>query len=296
MTTKKHFFPHGSFSIRDGSEIRFWEDKWLGATTLREQYPALYRIVRHKDVTLQSVMVTSPPTMTFRRDVVGPRLTSWNELLQRLAPIQLVQGKDIFRWELTKNGLFSVKSMYEALKKPVQPILNNKSIWKLRIPLKTKVFAWYLRRGVILTKDNLAKRNWHGCKRCVFCHEDETIKHLFFQCQFARAIWSIIQIGSSLYPPRSIANIFGNWLNGVVVRYKSLIRVGAIAVIWSLWLCRNDKVFNNVSSNLMQVIYRCTATLRSWLPLQQVSRPLDGGFYTIRGYAEGYFLPTWVAA
>jgi hypothetical protein len=36
MATKKHFFPHGCFSIGDGSEIRFWEDKWLGTTTLRE--------------------------------------------------------------------------------------------------------------------------------------------------------------------------------------------------------------------------------------------------------------------
>jgi hypothetical protein len=26
----------------------------------------------------------------------------------------------------------------------------------MKIPLKIKVFAWYLRRGVILTKDNLA--------------------------------------------------------------------------------------------------------------------------------------------
>ena len=45
MATKKFFFQHGSFSIRDGSEIRFWEDKWLGQSTLREQYPALYTIV-----------------------------------------------------------------------------------------------------------------------------------------------------------------------------------------------------------------------------------------------------------
>jgi hypothetical protein len=29
-------------------------------------------------------------------------------------------------------------------------------------------------------------RNWHGCKKCVFYHQDETIKYLFFQCQFAR--------------------------------------------------------------------------------------------------------------
>jgi hypothetical protein len=94
MAIKKHFFPYGSFFIRDGPEIRFWEDRWLGATTLRKQYSALYMIVRHKDVTLQGVMETSPPCMTLRCDVVGLHLTSWNELLQKLASIQLVQGKD----------------------------------------------------------------------------------------------------------------------------------------------------------------------------------------------------------
>ena len=36
MDTKKYFFSYGSLSIKDGSEIRFWEDKWLGNTTLRE--------------------------------------------------------------------------------------------------------------------------------------------------------------------------------------------------------------------------------------------------------------------
>ena len=81
MATKKYFFPYGSFSIKDGSEIRFWEDKWLGNTALREQYPALYNIVRHKGDTLAKVMETSPPSMTFRRDLIGPRLASWNELL-----------------------------------------------------------------------------------------------------------------------------------------------------------------------------------------------------------------------
>jgi hypothetical protein len=159
MATKKYFFLFGSFSIRNGSEIRFWEDRWLGTTTLREQYPALYNIVRHKSDTLQKVMETSPPSMSFRRDITGPRLVSWNELLQRLASIQLVPGADEFRWNLTKNGKFSVSSMYKALIIPNQPIMNNKYIWKMKIPLKTKVFAWYLRRGVILTKDNLAKRN-----------------------------------------------------------------------------------------------------------------------------------------
>ena len=31
------------------------------------------------------------------------------------------------------------------------------------------VFMWYLKRGVLLTKDNLARRNWLGSKICSFC-------------------------------------------------------------------------------------------------------------------------------
>jgi hypothetical protein len=73
-----------------------------------------------------------------------------------------MQGSDEFRWNLTGNDSFSVASMYNALIQPDIPIDNNSKIWKMKIPLKTKVFAWYLRRGVILTKDNLAKRNWQG--------------------------------------------------------------------------------------------------------------------------------------
>jgi hypothetical protein len=66
MATKKSFFCLGSFSIKDGSEIRFWEDRWLGATTLREQYPALYNIVRLKGDTIAKVLETSPPNVAFR--------------------------------------------------------------------------------------------------------------------------------------------------------------------------------------------------------------------------------------
>ena len=104
MATKKLFFPHGSFSIRDGSEIRFWEDKWLGQSTLREQYPALYTIVRNKSDTIAKVLGTSPPDVSFRRSLLGTRQASWNALLIRLDSIQLSEGPDKFQWNLTKNG------------------------------------------------------------------------------------------------------------------------------------------------------------------------------------------------
>ena len=208
---------------------------------------------------------------TSRRDLIRTRLPSWNDLLVRLNSVQLTQGHDDFRWTLCQNGKFTVESMYRALSQLEVPIdENNKKIWKMKMALKLKVFTWYLRRGVILTKDNLVKRNWHGNTKCVFCPLDETIKHLFFECSFARSIWSSIQIASNLYPPTSVANIFGHWLHGIDNKLRPIIRVGAIAITWSLWLSRNDKVFNDKDSTRLHVIYRCTSILRSWSILQRV--------------------------
>jgi hypothetical protein len=99
----------------------------------------------------------------------------------------------------------------------------------------------------------------------------------FFQCCLARSIWSVIQVASTLFPPRSITNIFGNWLNGIDNRFKKHIRVGAISFIWSLWLCRNDEVFNNKNSSILQVIYRAIGILRLWSSLQHIQ---DRDLYT----------------
>ncbi|WVZ64246.1 hypothetical protein U9M48_013798 [Paspalum notatum var. saurae] len=46
-------------------------------------------------------------------------------------------------------------------------LVNNgvnvpQEMWRVRVPLKVKKNLWYLKREVILTKDNLAKRNWKG--------------------------------------------------------------------------------------------------------------------------------------
>jgi hypothetical protein len=170
----------------------------------------LYDIVRHKGDTIAHVLESNPLNVALRRNLYGPRLVSWDNLLQRLASVQLTVGRDEFQWNLHENEKFSVASMYNALISSDLPVLDNKKIWKMKIPLKNNFFAWYLCREVILTKDNLIKRNCHGSKSCVFRSHDDTIKHLFFQCNFERSIWPVIQEASGLYPPTSIAIVFGN--------------------------------------------------------------------------------------
>jgi hypothetical protein len=59
----------------------------VGNIPLSKQYPALCNIMRHKSDTIATIMPTSSPYMTFRRDLIGTRLDAWNALLQRLASI-----------------------------------------------------------------------------------------------------------------------------------------------------------------------------------------------------------------
>jgi hypothetical protein len=88
----------------------------------------LYTIVRHKSDTIATVIATSPPNVSFQRDLIGPRFTAWNALLQCLDSIQLSAGPDESRWNLHANGNFSVDSLYKAIVQSDIPVDNNKKI------------------------------------------------------------------------------------------------------------------------------------------------------------------------
>jgi hypothetical protein len=243
MRVKDIFFSRGKFKVGNGSDTRYWEDVWLGETTLAHQYPSLYNIVQCKNVTVANVLTQAPLNMGFRHVLSGNRWTSWLCLCRRLMGIQLTNESDRFLWKLTNNGVFSVKSMYEDIMNEHTPFLR-KFIWKIKIPLKIKVFMWFLSNKVLLTKDNLVKRKWKGCTKCVFCGEQETVEHLFIQCPFAKLIWRTIHFSYDLPPPTNVTNMFGNWLVGVDRQSKARILIGTSTLCWSIWRCRNDIVFN----------------------------------------------------
>jgi hypothetical protein len=116
----------------------------------------------------------------------------------------------------------------------------------MKVPLKIRIIVWFLYKKVILTKDKLVKRNWHGDIKCFF-YQEETIHHLFISCPFTQMIWRIIYMTSNMPPPANIVNMFENWLNGVSKKDKKHIRVGVCVVLWSIWKVRNDCIFNNSS-------------------------------------------------
>jgi hypothetical protein len=85
----------------------------------------------------------------------------WNELVGRIMHVRLNDQANVFIWNLHQNVQYTVKSLYLALIS--NGLTNmNKQLWKLKVPLKIKIFMWYLKREVVLTKDNLVRHNWDG--------------------------------------------------------------------------------------------------------------------------------------
>jgi hypothetical protein len=53
--------------------------------------------------------------------------------------------------------------------------------------LKIRIFVLLIHCKVLLTKDNLAKRNWYGVT-CWFCDKEESIQHIFIECPPGRLV------------------------------------------------------------------------------------------------------------
>lgn len=129
----------------------------VGNISFMDKYPSLYNIVRKRTVSVAVVMSYVPLNVSFRRVLVSRNLANWHNLVSSIVHIQLNDEYDSFRWNIHQIGQISVRSIYLALINN-DHIVGNKVLWKLKMPLKIKIFMRYLFKGLVLTKDNLARR------------------------------------------------------------------------------------------------------------------------------------------
>jgi hypothetical protein len=88
----------------------------------------------------------------------------------------------------------------------------NMTLWKLKLPMKIKIFVWYVKRGAVLAEDNLAKRNWKGNKECAFCSQHEVVQHLFINRHFAKASMEsrAVKCTFNIDTPTSVEHLFND--------------------------------------------------------------------------------------
>jgi hypothetical protein len=142
--------------------------------------------------------------------------------------VNLSNLKDSFRWTASKK--FSVKDLYNDL-----VLRSGMSVdcwaWKAKISLRIKIFLWYLKNGVVLTKDNLVKDNGRGVLNVVsvMCLSLSNICFLIVP-------WPNLRGGSYVSPlglkkPINVRNLVGPWLKSFSKKKKqrNLVLTGVAA-------------------------------------------------------------------
>ena len=125
-----------------------------------------------------------------------------------------------------------------------------KLIWKSNIPARIKFFASSLYLERINTYDVIQRKRSLMCLSsswCVMCKKDqESILHLFIQCDFARSLWTKVfrEFGVSSEIPNNFLDLLEGCLNA---RYNKTIKALWVcvvwAVLWGIWLERNSRTF-----------------------------------------------------
>ena len=184
----------------EGTHIRFWHDRWIGDTTLKDLYLELYVCSSVKDASISEVLwIPKGGTirvwnLTFYRAFEDWELATSYSLLQ-LIQTCIPQGntRDTLYWRLKGDGKFDTRSYYLAIRGASNSLFPWKGVWKPKIPKRVAFFLWTAAHGRTLTLDNLMLKsctlaNW--C--CMCCCDRESVNHLLLRCPVTHSLWTFM--------------------------------------------------------------------------------------------------------
>jgi hypothetical protein len=255
MTVRDIYLCGRRMRVGNGLLTSFWGDSWCSISPLKDMFPVLFDICNDQKISVAEAAVLGW-RFTYRRWLTPDLIIQEAGILQILNHVRLSEEKDSPHWKWSKNGIFTVKSMYKHLCSNGRD-RSFRHLWKSKIPLKIKVWLWMIWHNAIATKDNLIIRNWSGNSTCQFCSDQETISHLFFGCSAAKFVWSAVATAINAHTrPGSFSQFFW-WFPQFVPASRNTQIAGFAAICWAIWKIRNKACFENklISSPLDLISY-----------------------------------------
>lgn len=172
---------------------------------------------------------------------------------------------DTAQWLPSKNLIFSVISAWNILREPSPKLPWTALIWfRWSIP-KHSFINWlaYMDR---LRTEGTSKYNLQLDTSCEFCGLAESSDHLFFACPYSAQVWKGVRctLGKS---GTAICDwdLFINWSLAALKRNTAInliTKLGISATVYNIWLERNRRLHNGVSSSAHALIMVIMQSLR----------------------------------
>ncbi|GKC04967.1 hypothetical protein Tco_0996577 [Tanacetum coccineum] len=132
--------------VGNGEGSKFWDDVWLGDLALKAQYPRLYALELHKDISVAEKKIDYSLALSFRRPPRGwAEKEQYSYLLSRVDEVSLPCMLDRWVWTFDSSGEFSVKSISH----PYRRYVSSKGVCRWNILRITSFLAPWLGKRLV---------------------------------------------------------------------------------------------------------------------------------------------------
>lgn len=163
---------------------------------------------------------------------------------------------------------FFVKSCYNLIVQVRDLGIPWKDIWSHNIPLKICFFLSLACLGKISMLDVLNQKGMFLPNMCLLCYNDwELASHILLHCPFAREVWSAMlrDFGLTWVSSLDVCFVICSWrTNAFNAQGKQICCMIPAAVCLTVWLKRNNKVFENDAEASIQTYRRAKILLLFW--------------------------------
>ncbi|KAL6321191.1 hypothetical protein AAG906_015535 [Vitis piasezkii] len=135
-----------SFTVGDGRRVKFWKDIWCGNIPLCEAFPSLFAFAVSQDAWVADCWDSMGDAGGWYPCFSRP-FNDW-ELEAVTSLLSFLQGKrinvvmeDRVLWNASKNGIFSIKSLYNTLDSGGAVPFPWRIIWSPCVPTKVGFFC-----------------------------------------------------------------------------------------------------------------------------------------------------------
>ena len=213
--------------------------------------------------------VASRQSPHFSRHLNDWEMGEVESLFRKLQPLAVRRdAEDFLSWRESRNGCFSVCSLYRSFTRASSDPFPWSIIWRSWDLVRVSFFAWEASWNRILTCDQLKRRGWNFPNRCYLCkEEEETSDHLFLVCIKARMLWNVILtlFGVHWVLHSSVkGNLLGLHRSFVGKRREKAWRAAPLCLMWTLWKERNGRAFNDVEQSNQDIKYSFLYNFMNW--------------------------------
>ncbi|XP_026399279.1 uncharacterized protein LOC113295145 [Papaver somniferum] len=211
-----------------GTRINIWMDNWVIG-------------LGHPPVSADGLVNTV--SYTYGSDIFHEGTRNWKEspihyLFEPISASKILDmnvpviGNDTLIWFLDRKGLFSVKSVYNVMTRQSEVVTGTyvipqqvwKTLWKIKLPHKVKLFVWKCIQDIVPTRDKLSR----------------------YKCGIETHSWFFYRV-ISWFHTRANLNF------GTEISTESLNKL-LMVFVWSIWKDRCSKKFQNHDPNRVMTL------------------------------------------